>query len=425
MPYIPLITLSAAVTGGLAFFCWQRRRVAGGAIFSATLFLGSAWMLAIALMLGRKNTGTAEFWYRVSLMFAAVLPVLLLYFALAYYGRKDWLSRVRIALAFLVPLITCFLVWTDPLHRLFFRHLSVVRKNGLMLIDSWTPGPWFVVHSIYSFSLVLIAVILLWIVAFRQIRIYRYQSMMIIAGTMATILPNLGFALGLIPPDVIVLPFGFLLMAGLLTWSIFRHRLFDIVPVARNRLLDIMGDGMIVLDDRDRIVDLNPAALSAMDMTEDSVVGRPAAQIFGRLPGVMDRFETVMQDQTEFSITLDKTTAHYDVRISQLSTAAGHTAGRLILFRDITNRKLTEQALVAERDKLKAAVARINELSGLLPICASCKKIRDDKGYWNQIESYISKHSQAEFSHSICPDCMADLYGDEDWYRKKYGNPRK
>jgi len=55
-------------------------------------------------------------------------------------------------------------------------------------------------------------------------------------------------------------------------------------------------------------------------------------------------------------------------------------------------------------------------LKGLLPICANCKKIRDDKGYWNQIESYIQEHSEAEFSHGICPECAENLYGKEEWY---------
>ncbi len=58
------------------------------------------------------------------------------------------------------------------------------------------------------------------------------------------------------------------------------------------------------------------------------------------------------------------------------------------------------------------ALQEIKILSGFLPICASCKKIRDDKGYWNQIESYIRDHSEAEFSHGICPDCAKKLYPD-------------
>jgi len=60
--------------------------------------------------------------------------------------------------------------------------------------------------------------------------------------------------------------------------------------------------------------------------------------------------------------------------------------------------------------ELQEALTMVKPLSGLLPICASCKKIRDDKGYWTQIESYIRDHSEAEFSHGICPDCMKKLY---------------
>jgi PAS domain S-box-containing protein len=62
--------------------------------------------------------------------------------------------------------------------------------------------------------------------------------------------------------------------------------------------------------------------------------------------------------------------------------------------------------------KLQKALTEVKQLSGLLPICASCKKIRDDKGYWNQIESYIRDRSEAEFSHGICPECMKKLYPD-------------
>ncbi len=78
--------------------------------------------------------------------------------------------------------------------------------------------------------------------------------------------------------------------------------------------------------------------------------------------------------------------------------------------RDITERRQTDderERLIAE---LQEALASVNLLSGLLPICASCKKIRDDQGYWSQIETYIQRHSQAQFSHGLCPDCCETLY---------------
>ena len=82
-------------------------------------------------------------------------------------------------------------------------------------------------------------------------------------------------------------------------------------------------------------------------------------------------------------------------------------------FSDITARKRAEEDREKLIQELKEALEKVKTLSGMLPICASCKKIRDDKGYWRQIESYIRDHSEAEFTHGICPDCFKKLYPDE------------
>jgi len=98
------------------------------------------------------------------------------------------------------------------------------------------------------------------------------------------------------------------------------------------------------------------------------------------------------------------------------------------IARPVSNRELLARVdamvriLSAERErdqliiKLQEAMAKIKTLSGLLPICMHCKKIRDDKGYWNQIESYLHEHSDAEFSHSICQECAKKYYPDMDIY---------
>ena len=79
---------------------------------------------------------------------------------------------------------------------------------------------------------------------------------------------------------------------------------------------------------------------------------------------------------------------------------------------EMTSRQQAEIEKDSLIKELKDALNNVKTLSGMLPICASCKKIRDDKGYWNQIESYIKNHSEAEFSHGICPECRKKLYPD-------------
>ncbi|OGR10740.1 MAG: hypothetical protein A2097_02855 [Desulfobacula sp. GWF2_41_7] len=81
-------------------------------------------------------------------------------------------------------------------------------------------------------------------------------------------------------------------------------------------------------------------------------------------------------------------------------------------------RRAIEEERLSSVQEAKQLLEETKILRGLIPICASCKKIRDDRGYWNQLESYIEKHSDARFSHGICRECQNKLYGDQDWYTK-------
>jgi hypothetical protein len=96
--------------------------------------------------------------------------------------------------------------------------------------------------------------------------------------------------------------------------------------------------------------------------------------------------------------------------ISTLLVLAGVFLSAFIAFFTVRHVLKIEKTLLRERNELQKAISEIKTLSGLLPICASCKKIRDDSGYWNQIEAYIRDRSEAEFSHSICPKCASRLY---------------
>jgi hypothetical protein len=77
---------------------------------------------------------------------------------------------------------------------------------------------------------------------------------------------------------------------------------------------------------------------------------------------------------------------------------------------EIAERKRAEEALQEKVEELRQALDQIKTLRGIVPICSNCKKIRDDQGYWNQVEVYVRDHTEAEFTHSICPECVKELY---------------
>jgi hypothetical protein len=95
-----------------------------------------------------------------------------------------------------------------------------------------------------------------------------------------------------------------------------------------------------------------------------------------------------------------------ELGVKRRAIEKAHTELQLEMVEHTRTQAENEELIV----ELEASLAKVKRLSGMLPICAACKKIRDDKGYWNQIESYISMHSEADFSHGICPDCARRLY---------------
>ncbi len=92
----------------------------------------------------------------------------------------------------------------------------------------------------------------------------------------------------------------------------------------------------------------------------------------------------------------------------------------ILIAGDIGNLLAEKNKALEEKNvELINANNEVSQLQGILPICSNCNKIRDDKGYWNQVELYIESHSDAKFSHGLCGDCSKELYGDEDWYIKE------
>ncbi len=152
----------------------------------------------------------------------------------------------------------------------------------------------------------------------------------------------------------------------------------------------------------------------------DEIIGRKIWDVFEkeeadkRFAIVKKVFTEGKTEEVEVRVPLASGDTYYLTTVKPIVNDLGVVDTVICTSKNITKRKHAEDALKEKHQKLLDALKEIKILSGLLPICASCKKIRDDNGYWNQIESYINQHSEAEFSHSICPDCTKNLYPNLD-----------
>jgi PAS domain S-box-containing protein len=186
-------------------------------------------------------------------------------------------------------------------------------------------------------------------------------------------------------------------------------------------ILENIEDGYFEVDITGNFTFFNDSLCRMLGYTKDELMGVNNRQYMDKETAkkvyqVFNQLYTGGEHYKAFAweiIRKDGTKRFHDSSVSLIRNAKGEGIGFRGISRDITERKQAEE----EREKmigdLKEALSQVKTLSGFIPICASCKKIRDDKGYWNQIESYIRDHSEAEFSHGICPDCMKKLYPDE------------
>jgi PAS domain S-box-containing protein len=161
---------------------------------------------------------------------------------------------------------------------------------------------------------------------------------------------------------------------------------------------------------------VNEAFAAGVGKPREEIVGKKIWDVFSkeeadrRFAVVRRVFASGKTEEIEVKVPLPSGDTYYLTTAKPILSAANTVETVICTSKNITKRKLAEDALKAEHAALVKALEEIKKLSGLLPICSHCKKIRDDKGYWKQLEAYISEHSDAEFSHGICPDCFKDLY---------------
>jgi PAS domain S-box-containing protein len=226
----------------------------------------------------------------------------------------------------------------------------------------------------------------------------------------------------------------FVIIIGLAYWAykwrvqardlVAQRRMDAAITKERNllrTLIDNLPDAIYVKDINSRKTIANLADVHNMGLqSEAEVLGKDDYELFPKEmadgfvaddrsviqtgKAVLNREEYVVDEKGQKHFLL---TSKLPFRDEQ-----NQIVGLLGIGRDITERKHAEEEREHLIKELQNAVADIKVLSGLVPICSNCKKIRDDKGYWTQIEGYIQAHSEAKFSHGICPDCMKILYPD-------------
>ena len=184
-----------------------------------------------------------------------------------------------------------------------------------------------------------------------------------------------------------------------------------------------LSEGVVEITPEGIILKANAAAEAMLSTIQDKLIGDRFFSFFKDqdriyVEKLLENADQNYQKTVEESRPLQVEDRYLALKICPLEE--GFRPSCIIIIHDITKRKHAEEERELVISELRQALNEVKTLQGLLPICAKCKKIRDDrdKGYWKSLESYFREHSDVSFSHGICSSCAEELYGDEEWYHR-------
>jgi PAS domain S-box-containing protein len=402
--------LSATVSITVALSLWPRRHAPGAGALIA-LLCSTAWWAAMEIVqYGAQELDAKVFWTNMVYLAIVSAPVFWFIFCLQYSRVRARLRASELASLWLIPIISLVLLWASPTDGLMRRNVSL-DLSGPVAHMLKTYGPWFWVMVGYSYLLMLSGSVFLLRLVQRSGRVVSAQAMLLLLGLLCPWVSNLVWLVGSydwfsFDPTSIAFGISGALLAAGMRWN----QLFDLVPAARDMAIESMRDGWLVVDTSDRILDANPAARRMLGSGDPQ--GRHLSTLAPQLsPLLRSQMDRDARDETAI-LGSGAQARHYLVEMSNLTEHSGLPAGHVITLRDITRRVAVQQEREELIQALQDALGEVRELSGLLPICAHCKKIRDDQGYWTHLEHYIAEHSRASFTHGLCPDCMQRMMRD-------------
>jgi PAS domain S-box-containing protein len=176
----------------------------------------------------------------------------------------------------------------------------------------------------------------------------------------------------------------------------------------------------ICFSENGKIIEVNRQFTEMLGYEQEEVIGMDVIELVFHEDRDLVRGQVLSESESLYEHRiLRKNGDLLDVEVQAKMIVFGGRKMRVKACRDVTRRKLAEKEKEKLIQKLKNALDEVKKLSGLIPICSHCKKIRDDKGYWKQIEEYIEQHSEAQFSHGLCKECVEELYKDTKWLHKR------
>lgn len=321
--------------------------------FAFTMLLVALWSMAYGLELASSSLEVMLFWIKVEYIGISFAPAAWLWFCFKYVGYEKWQTKTTFIGIFLIPIITYSLVLTNEFHNYYYSDTEMVLSGPFPLLK-FTRGTWYFVHMFYFYLTLLFGNILLFIRFKNTDPVYRKQTYTIIAGGVIPWLVNLTYILGFSPFEYIDLtPYSFLILYIIIGIGLLKFDLFDIKPIARDKVIQAMTTGILVFDPQNRVIDFNPYMLRLLGRSENNFIGQSLDVVFEDYPEIVDTAYKQKKGELDLKMSFldDKRDFHID--FIPLLDQKSIFSGLLLQFDDVTDDIVIRERLIHQTDELQ------------------------------------------------------------------------
>ncbi|MCP5094683.1 MAG: PAS domain-containing protein [Chloroflexi bacterium] len=363
-PEIILLIIGAVPVIYIAFTAWIYREQLLARLFFLTVSAVLWLIISYGLELMATNLPSKILWLNLQYISFAAIPLLWTSFIFVFTEKQSWLTKQRVLFSSTLMFLLVILIWTDPYHHLAWTQITINPEMPLK--------PLIVEFGIVNLLFTLICYLFTTVAAGYAINYWRQAAPVFRAQASLILLSfTTAYILSIIiifqsPAPINWMVFAYILACIPVGYALFKHRLLDIMPAARDQIFKNIGDAVIVLDEQFRIIDINLATETMIGLPTSKIIGNRLSQLFPNIIKPLRKYKHILEFQKELSITIGGTLRYYDFRVSPLYDNNQKLSGRIILGRDITEQKQAKQQAVElelERSKVNILKNFISDTS--------------------------------------------------------------
>lgn len=381
---VVILFVTTVINACATYMSWRRSKDKGGFLFTLGMLAVTIWTLAAGLDYAAVPIPTKVLFSKIEYLGFNLALACFVIFVLFFTGNEEWLEKAWVRALFgIIPALNILLAWTNEWHGWLWTGFSRGMGENIIIYHH---GPGYTWVVLTGYAMITIMIVLLWTASRRGPEFSRRQARLLFAASTVPVIGNLAYMLQ--PPELKGVDWTsitFSVSGVLFVLALYGTRLLDIVPIARDKLVSSLSDGMIVLDMQDRIIDANQAAARMINSLPDILIGKSLHEV-DLLPNSFSLRSPEQTIKRELVVDTDKR-QYYDVALSPLRDHNGTLLGRLIIFRDITIRKENELRLL----KLTQAVTQ----------SPASVLITDLKGNIEYVNPYFSAHTGYSYDEVI------------------------